>query len=119
MLMEAQPKNFSDLTQISGLSHGTDGNGTATPGPDQDRHLHHFRRDRLPRQHYDLPAAQGLEPKMAFNVMELTRKGKGGQKQFPPEQGGYEGLRRAGLVYMESCRKIKYMFPQRRTPWRT
>ena len=27
------------------------------PGSDQDRHLHHFGRDRLPRQHYDLPAA--------------------------------------------------------------
>ena len=55
---------------------------------------------------------KGLEPKMAFNVMELTRKGKVAKNGFPP--GAEEAMKACGVPdwYMESCRKIKYMFPK-------
>ncbi|WP_352420401.1 DNA polymerase III subunit alpha [Proteiniborus sp.] len=113
MLLDTMPTSFADLICISGLSHGTDvwlGNakdlidaGTVT--------LSEAVCTRDDIMIYLIK--KGLPPNTAFKIMELVRKGKA--LKDPEKWGEYEALMRKHEVpewYIDSCRKIKYMFPK-------
>lgn len=114
MVNETHPTTFAELLQLSGLSHGTDvwlGNaqdlikeGIATL-----KTVIGCRDDIMV---YLMHA--GLEPKMAFTIMERVRKGLW-LKISEDERNSYiEAMRKNHVPdwYIESCGKIKYMFPK-------
>ena len=113
MLVDTQPSQFDTLVRLSGFSHGTDVwagnihdlivNGVATVnetvGCRDDIMLYLI--------------AKGMEPSLAFKTMEAVRKGKVKKSgEFPGD--AEKQMRSLGVPdwYIESCRKIAYLFPK-------
>lgn len=114
MLVDTKPKSFSDLVRISGLSHGTDVwlNNAQTLIAEGKTELSNAICCRDDIMVYLIH--MGLEPGLAFNIMEKVRKGlvaKGKCDKWPE----WETEMLAHNVpdwYIGSCTKIKYMFPK-------
>ena len=108
MLKDTKPKAFSDLIRISGLSHGTDvwinngqemiRNGLATITTVIST------RDGI----MSYLINKGMEKGLAFTIMESVRKGKGLKDEWVTAMTAAD----VPDWYIESCRRIKYMFPK-------
>lgn len=113
MLVDTMPTTFAELVRISGLSHGTDvwlnnaqefvreGKATLSQVISVRDDIMNFLID------------QGIEKGTAFKIMEFVRKGQPSKNVAQWKE--YSDLMKSHGVpewYIESCRRIKYMFPK-------
>ena len=111
ILLESNPQNFSDLIQVSGLSHGTDvwrnnaqqliKSGVCTISDvigTRDSVMVYL-------------TSMGVEPKTSFDIMEFTRRGLA-ETQFSDELIRTVKEHEVEDWYIESCKRIKYLFPK-------
>ncbi len=108
MLRETRPKTFAELVRISGLSHGTD------VWINNARDLIEMRvatlsdviscRDDI----MNFLIEKGMNPLKAFKIMEKVRKGKGLDEEDVKEMKKVK----VPKWFIESCKKIKYLFPK-------
>ena len=108
MLLDTKPTTFAELVRISGLSHGTDVwlNNAQDLVVDKVVEFKDVISTRDDIMNYLL--FKGLPPKMAFTIMENVRKGKGLKPEFIEEMNKHD----VPQWYVDSCQKIKYMFPK-------
>ena len=113
LVKDTKPTTFAELIKISGLSHGTDvwlGNAQEL-----------IKNNIVPFKEVigcrdDIMVYlmnKGMKPIRAFKIMEFVRKGKASKD--PDTWAEFEKeMREAGIDewYIDSCRKIKYMFPK-------
>ena len=113
MLVDTKPTSFADLTKISGLAHGTDvffGNikDLMAAGECNITNCVGCRDDiMVDLMHYN------VEPLTSFKIMEFVRKGM--PTKNPTAWSEYETLLKSYNIpqwYINSCQKIKYMFPK-------
>ena len=118
MLEETKPTTFAELIKISGLSHGTDvwlGNARDLCTPDENGNIQvPFKNVIGCRDDIMVNLIQwGVPAGKAFKIMEFVRKGK--PSKDPATWAEHAALLREYNIpewYIESCRKIKYMFPK-------
>lgn len=122
MLVKTLPKSFFDLVQISGLSHGTDvwlnnaeelienGECTVTDVIACREDIFTYLLRKCDSYEKETGEKSPLSRKDCFDIMEFTRRGRG-QAEL---QKYADALRKIGVEewYIDSCRKIKYMFPK-------
>ncbi|MBR5152039.1 MAG: PolC-type DNA polymerase III [Clostridia bacterium] len=113
MLVDTKPTTFVELVIIAGLSHGTDvwlnnAQDLVKSGKANLSQVIGLRDDIMV-----FLMQNGVEPSLAFKIMEYVRKGRAAREGMPPE---YEEAIKAQPTipdwYLESCKKIQYMFPK-------
>ena len=113
MLEQTKPSTFSELVKISGLSHGTDvwaGNASELI----EKNIVPFKEVIGCRDDIMVSLINwGVEPLTSFKIMEFVRKGKASKDKKQWEE--YASIMRKANIpewYINSCYKIKYMFPK-------
>jgi len=108
ILEMTKPSTFAELVSLSGLTHGTDvwlnnAKDLITAGTCTLSQVIGCRDDIMVYL-----IQKGLAPKLAFDIMESVRKGKGVRDEWVSEMYAHD----VPTWYVDSCRKIKYMFPK-------
>ncbi|HOA91854.1 MAG: PolC-type DNA polymerase III [Bacillota bacterium] len=108
MVEEIKPTSFAELIRISGFSHGTD--VWTNNAQDLIRNGIADAKDAIATRDdiMNFLIQKGMEPKKAFSIMERVRKGRGLSDE------DVSAMEQVGIPqwYIESCRKISYLFPK-------